>query len=148
MFLWKEEQNRGKANWEHLNEELHVLITVEDTRNRAEMKLAKAVEEVKRLLIPAVSILTHHWSILIGIQLAFLCILFLLCQAYAWIFACVCIHHFMWCVKLTCVHVCIIISINVINCPSFCACPCHCQSSFCSLVVVFFSLWFVLLLFL
>ncbi|KAK7480751.1 hypothetical protein BaRGS_00028012, partial [Batillaria attramentaria] len=41
----KEEQNRGKANWEHLNEDLHVLITVEDTRNRAELKLAKAVEE-------------------------------------------------------------------------------------------------------
>ncbi|XP_070190622.1 KH domain-containing RNA-binding protein QKI-like isoform X2 [Littorina saxatilis] len=49
----KEEQNRGKANWEHLNEDLHVLITVEDTRNRAELKLAKAVEEVKRLLVPA-----------------------------------------------------------------------------------------------
>ena len=30
----KEDQNRGKPNWEHLNEELHVLITVEDTHNR------------------------------------------------------------------------------------------------------------------
>ncbi|CAI9736943.1 protein quaking-B isoform X15 [Octopus vulgaris] len=49
----KEELNRGKPNWEHLNEELHVLITVEDTRNRAEIKLQKAVEEVKRLLVPA-----------------------------------------------------------------------------------------------
>ncbi|XP_076466461.1 KH domain-containing RNA-binding protein QKI-like isoform X1 [Babylonia areolata] len=49
----KEDQNRGKPNWEHLNEDLHVLITVEDTRNRAEPKLAKAVEEVKRLLVPA-----------------------------------------------------------------------------------------------
>lgn len=48
--------NRGKPNWEHLNEDLHVLITVEDTRNRAEMKMKRAVEEVKRLLVPAVSI--------------------------------------------------------------------------------------------
>ncbi|XP_048765203.1 KH domain-containing RNA-binding protein qki.L-like isoform X5 [Ostrea edulis] len=49
----KEEQNRGKPNWEHLNEELHVLITVEDTINRAEVKMAKAMEEVKKLLVPA-----------------------------------------------------------------------------------------------
>ncbi|KAI1240733.1 hypothetical protein IHE44_0009173 [Lamprotornis superbus] len=52
----KEEQNRGKPNWEHLNEDLHVLITVEDAQNRAEIKLKRAVEEVKKLLIPAVSI--------------------------------------------------------------------------------------------
>ncbi|XP_025098636.1 protein quaking-B-like isoform X3 [Pomacea canaliculata] len=52
-FCVKEEQNRGKANWEHLNEDLHVLITVEDSRNRAEAKLAKAVQEVKKLLVPA-----------------------------------------------------------------------------------------------
>lgn len=74
----KEEQNRGKANWEHLNEDLHVLITVEDTRNRAEMKLAKAVEEVKRLLIPAVSVFTHHWPVS---ALVFLCGMLLSCQA-------------------------------------------------------------------
>ncbi|XP_005100976.2 protein quaking-B [Aplysia californica] len=49
----KEDQNRGKANWEHLNEDLHVLITVEDTRNRGEIKLQKAKEEVKKLLVPA-----------------------------------------------------------------------------------------------
>ncbi|XP_038653130.1 protein quaking-like isoform X4 [Scyliorhinus canicula] len=49
----KEEQNRGKPNWEHLNEELHVLITVEDTQDRAELKLRRAVEEVKKLLVPA-----------------------------------------------------------------------------------------------
>ncbi|XP_065347124.1 protein held out wings isoform X3 [Cloeon dipterum] len=48
----KEEQNRGKPNWEHLNDELHVLITVEDTENRAKLKLQRAVDEVKRLLIP------------------------------------------------------------------------------------------------
>lgn len=49
----KEEQNRGKPNWEHLNEDLHVLITVEDSQNRAEIKLKRAIEEVKKLLVPA-----------------------------------------------------------------------------------------------
>ncbi|KAJ9574444.1 hypothetical protein L9F63_008370, partial [Diploptera punctata] len=48
----KEELNRGKPNWEHLNDELHVLITVEDTENRATMKMERAVEEVKKLLVP------------------------------------------------------------------------------------------------
>lgn len=47
----KEDQNRGKPNWEHLNDELHVLITVEDSENRASMKLQRAVEEVKKLLV-------------------------------------------------------------------------------------------------
>lgn len=55
MFL-QEDQNKGKPNWEHLNDELHVLLTVEDTANRAEAKLKKAVEEVKKLLVPAVSL--------------------------------------------------------------------------------------------
>ena len=49
----KEEMNRGKPNWEHLNEDLHVLITVEDQRNRGEVKLQRAVREVKKLLVPA-----------------------------------------------------------------------------------------------
>ncbi|KAF7266057.1 protein held out wings isoform X3 [Rhynchophorus ferrugineus] len=48
----KEDQNRGKPNWEHLCDELHVLLTVEDTENRAQIKLARAVEEVKKLLVP------------------------------------------------------------------------------------------------
>ena len=47
--------NRGKPNWEHLNEDLHVLITVEDHRQRGEVKLQRAVAEVKKLLVPAVS---------------------------------------------------------------------------------------------
>ena len=51
MFSFlQEDQNRGKPNWEHLNDELHVLITVEDSENRAQMKLARAVDEVKKLL--------------------------------------------------------------------------------------------------
>ncbi|CAB3235792.1 unnamed protein product [Arctia plantaginis] len=48
----KEDANRGKPNWEHLADDLHVLLTVEDTENRAKIKLARAVDEVKRLLIP------------------------------------------------------------------------------------------------
>lgn len=55
--------NRGKPNWEHLNEDLHVLITVEDTRNRAEVKLKRAVEEVQRLLVPAVSATSAPYTI-------------------------------------------------------------------------------------
>ncbi|XP_041675072.1 protein held out wings isoform X3 [Drosophila eugracilis] len=48
----KEDANRGKPNWEHLSDDLHVLITVEDTENRATVKLAQAVAEVQKLLVP------------------------------------------------------------------------------------------------
>ncbi|KAL5284273.1 QKI family protein [Megaselia abdita] len=48
----KEDANRGKPNWEHLSDELHVLITVEDTENRAKLKLQRAVDEVQKLLVP------------------------------------------------------------------------------------------------
>lgn len=48
-------QMKGKAKWEHLNEDLHVLVTVEDTKNRATIKMKKAVEEVNKLLKPVVS---------------------------------------------------------------------------------------------
>ena len=51
FFQFQEDQNRGKPNWEHLNDDLHVLITVEDTENRASLKLQRAVDEVKKLLI-------------------------------------------------------------------------------------------------
>lgn len=49
----KEEQNRGKPNWEHLKEPLHVLITVEDTEKRARMKMDRAREEIQKLLVPS-----------------------------------------------------------------------------------------------
>ncbi|KRY72533.1 Uncharacterized protein T4B_15465 [Trichinella pseudospiralis] len=49
----KEDQNRGKPNWEHLNDELHVLIQCEDAENRAKIKMKRAVEEVQKLLVPA-----------------------------------------------------------------------------------------------
>lgn len=63
----QEEQNRGKPNWEHLNEDLHVLITVEDSQNRAEIKLKRAVDEVNKLLVPAVSHMTSDLYIHINI---------------------------------------------------------------------------------
>lgn len=53
---------RGKPNWEHLNEPLHVLITCEDTQERAQVKLLRAKEEVEKLLVPVVSCLAC-WSL-------------------------------------------------------------------------------------
>lgn len=47
---------KGKPNWEHLSEELHVLVVVEDTQHRAEVKMQRAVDEIKKLLVPAVII--------------------------------------------------------------------------------------------
>lgn len=47
--------NKGKPNWEHLNDELHVLINVHDTPARARAKLERAVEEINKLLKPCVS---------------------------------------------------------------------------------------------
>lgn len=52
LVQFQEDANRGKPNWEHLADDLHVLLTVEDTENRAKIKLARAVDEVKRLLVP------------------------------------------------------------------------------------------------
>uniref|UniRef100_A0A914XGV0 K Homology domain-containing protein n=1 Tax=Plectus sambesii TaxID=2011161 RepID=A0A914XGV0_9BILA len=49
----KEDGNRGKPNWEHLQDELHVLVQCEDTDNRAKVKLMRAVQEVRKLLVPA-----------------------------------------------------------------------------------------------
>jgi len=49
----QEEMNRGKPNWEHLKEPLHVLITVEDTENRAHAKIERAKAEVMKLLVPS-----------------------------------------------------------------------------------------------
>lgn len=47
-----EEEKRGQPNYEHLEEDLHVLISVEDTEERAKLRLAKAVEKAKDLLQP------------------------------------------------------------------------------------------------
>ncbi|KER23316.1 hypothetical protein T265_14662, partial [Opisthorchis viverrini] len=42
--------NRGKPNWEHLDEELHVLVSVEDYENRAAVKLRRATETIRNFL--------------------------------------------------------------------------------------------------
>ncbi|XP_078373231.1 protein quaking-A-like [Oculina patagonica] len=47
-----EEEKRGQPNYEHLDEDLHVLLSVEDTEDRAKLRLAKAVDKVKELLQP------------------------------------------------------------------------------------------------
>uniref|UniRef100_A0A1I7TDV1 KH domain-containing protein n=1 Tax=Caenorhabditis tropicalis TaxID=1561998 RepID=A0A1I7TDV1_9PELO len=49
----KESAHRGKANWEHLEDDLHVLVQCEDTENRVHVKLQAALEQVKKLLVPA-----------------------------------------------------------------------------------------------
>lgn len=48
----KEAIKRGKPNWEHLNDDLHVLVQCEDTPNRAYVKLSAAVGEIRKLFIP------------------------------------------------------------------------------------------------
>lgn len=47
-----EEEKRHQPNYEHLEEDLHVLVMVEDIEERARLKLHKAVEEVTFLLTP------------------------------------------------------------------------------------------------
>jgi len=47
-----EDEKRGQPNFEHLEDDLHVLIMVEDTEERARLKLQKSVEEVNFLLTP------------------------------------------------------------------------------------------------
>ncbi|KAA3679238.1 protein quaking [Paragonimus westermani] len=46
----KEDMNRGKSNWEHLDEDLHVLVSVEDFENRAAIKLRRATETIRTFL--------------------------------------------------------------------------------------------------
>ena len=63
-----EDERRGQPNYEHLDEDLHVLIMVEDTEERARLKLQKTVEEVNFLLTPPVRFLLS-WSILVELVL-------------------------------------------------------------------------------
>ncbi|XP_022089807.1 protein quaking-A-like isoform X2 [Acanthaster planci] len=51
-LVGQEEQNKDKHNWEHLSEDLHVLVTVEDTPNRAQLKMDRAKAAIKKLLVP------------------------------------------------------------------------------------------------
>ncbi|CAJ0585821.1 unnamed protein product, partial [Mesorhabditis spiculigera] len=48
----REEEYRGKPNWEHLEDELHVLVQCDDTKERAQVKLDNAIRNVRKLLTP------------------------------------------------------------------------------------------------
>lgn len=48
----KEELSRGKPNYEHLDDELHVLIQCEDTKDRAGIKISNAANQIRKLLVP------------------------------------------------------------------------------------------------
>lgn len=68
FYVLQEDANRGKPNWEHLSDDLHVLITVEDTENRAKVKLAQAVAEVQKLLVPvSIETLKSKWNFFFSI---------------------------------------------------------------------------------
>ena len=57
----QEEEKRGQPNYEHLEEDLHVLIAVEDTQERASVRLDKAVDEIKTLMKPVVTIIFFYF---------------------------------------------------------------------------------------
>lgn len=48
----KEEHYRGKPNWDHLEDDLHILIQCEDAKEQARKKLDIAATQVKKLLLP------------------------------------------------------------------------------------------------
>ncbi|KAH8873187.1 held out wings Protein [Schistosoma japonicum] len=52
----KEEENIGRPNWEHLSDNLHVLITIEDYENRAKARLEKASEYISLFLQESVKV--------------------------------------------------------------------------------------------
>ncbi|VDP98432.1 unnamed protein product [Trichobilharzia regenti] len=58
----KEEANIGRPNWEHLNDNLHVLITVEDYENRAKARIEKASEYISLFLEESVKVVSIYWD--------------------------------------------------------------------------------------
>ncbi|KAH8873188.1 held out wings Protein [Schistosoma japonicum] len=57
----KEEENIGRPNWEHLSDNLHVLITIEDYENRAKARLEKASEYISLFLQESVKVGRQHF---------------------------------------------------------------------------------------
>lgn len=51
----KEAKCRGQANWEHLSEDLHVLICAEDTEARAEARVEYAAQQINKLIESVIS---------------------------------------------------------------------------------------------
>ncbi|KAF8566826.1 hypothetical protein P879_07716 [Paragonimus westermani] len=60
----KEDMNRGKSNWEHLDEDLHVLVSVEDFENRAAIKLRRATETIRTFLEQGVRTVSNSFNML------------------------------------------------------------------------------------
>ena len=56
MHQFYEDIHRGKQTFEHLEDELHILIQCVDAREKAEAKLSNAVAQIKKLLVPVVSL--------------------------------------------------------------------------------------------
>ena len=46
----QEDSHRGKPQWEHLSDELHVLVQVEDSENRARIKIRRAARAIDKFL--------------------------------------------------------------------------------------------------
>ncbi|CAH8545325.1 unnamed protein product [Schistosoma turkestanicum] len=51
-----EEANIGRPNWEHLNDKLHVLITIDDYENRAKIRLEKASQYISQFLQESIKV--------------------------------------------------------------------------------------------
>lgn len=51
----KEAKCRGQPNWEHLSEDLHVLICAEDTEARAEARVEYAAQQINKLIESVIS---------------------------------------------------------------------------------------------
>lgn len=55
-FTLKEEKLRGRPGYEHLNEQLHILIEADLPANVVDMRLRQAQEIIEELLKPVVLI--------------------------------------------------------------------------------------------
>lgn len=49
-------RSSGDSKYDHLNEDLHVLVEAKGTENIAAARLAAGVAEVRKMLIPGVSL--------------------------------------------------------------------------------------------
>lgn len=64
-FQFKEESLRGRPGYEHLNEQLHILIEAELPGNVADLRLKQAKEIIEELLKPVVFIRCSFFALFI-----------------------------------------------------------------------------------
>lgn len=64
-FGTQEEKLKGKPGYEHLNEQLHILIEADLPADIVDIKLRHAQEIIEELVKPVVCALTHFFSIII-----------------------------------------------------------------------------------